>query len=313
VTRAGALRGALLALAGLALACPAGACAAEASPDELRALAGAALDDPAALERLREIDRVDGRPVRIADALRGGDRTALRSRLRELAGRPDGAGRAGGPAVAHGRAGADGRATADGPAARRAARDVLSQRRYRDNPLPRPLRGAFEWLGERLAPVWRWLGDAFGSLARLAPGGSATLWALLAGALLAATALLAARAGARRQSAPAATPAAERSAPSATPASLLEQAAIAEARDDLDRALRLRFRAGLLELDRRELIELRPALTNREILGAVPSPTLDELVAGFESVAYGGRPAGSDDLREARDGWPRVPAEAASR
>jgi len=45
----------------------------------------------------------------------------------------------------------------------------------------------------------------------------------------------------------------------------------------------------------------------------VPSPTLAELVDGFEAVAYGGRPADPDDLRNARDGWPRVPDEAARR
>ncbi|MFP5362195.1 MAG: DUF4129 domain-containing protein [Thermoleophilia bacterium] len=75
----------------------------------------------------------------------------------------------------------------------------------------------------------------------------------------------------------------------------------------------MRFRAGLVELDERELIELRPALTNRELLATVPSPTLAELVDGFEAVAYGGRPADADDVRSARDGWPRVPEEARTR
>jgi hypothetical protein len=295
VTRRGARRVALLALCGLALACPAAALAVEASSGEVRSLARAALDDPAALARLRAIDRVDGRPVRVADALSGGDRAALRSRLRVLADQSPGGRRA------------------QGPAARDAARDVLSQRRFKKNSVPQPLRGVFEWLGDRVEPLWRWIADRFNSVASLAPGGSVTLWALLAGALLAATAFVVARAGARRQSARVAGRAAGPAATRETPASLLKEAAAAEARGDLDAALRLRFRAGLLELDRRELIELRPALTNREILGAVPSPTLDGLVAGFESVAYGGRPAGDDDLREARDGWPQVPTEASSR
>ncbi|MBW3652773.1 MAG: DUF3363 domain-containing protein, partial [Actinobacteria bacterium] len=87
----------------------------------------------------------------------------------------------------------------------------------------------------------------------------------------------------------------------------------AERRGDLEEALRLRFQAGLVDLDSRELIELRPALTNHELLSAVPSPTLAELVEGFEAVAYGGRAADEDDLRSARDGWPRVPAEAGRR
>jgi len=190
---------------------------------------------------------------------------------------------------------------------------VLSQRRFKENKLPQPLRPVFEWLGDRLAPVWRWIANAWESIARLAPGGSGTLWALLAGTLLAGTALLAARAGARRQRSVAAAAGASRPAARETSAGLRRDAARAEANGDLDEALRLRFRAGLIDLDGRALIELRPALTNRELRTAVPSPTLDGLVDDFEAVAYGGRPAGSDDLREARDGWPRVPDEVSSR
>lgn len=288
----------LLALVGIALACPAAALATEASSGEVRALARTALDDPAALERLRAIDRVDGRPVRIADALPAGDRDTLRARLRVLAEQT-------GPAGQRGPTG--------GTAARDAARDVLADSRYHKGSLPRPLRPVFEWIGDRFAPVWRWIQDRFSSLSGIAPGGSWTVWGLLAGALLAATAVFAARAGARRQSAASADSAAARAGTTETPANLLAAATAAEARGDLDDALRLRFRAGLLDLDRRELIELRPALTNREVLVAVGSPTLGELVEDFESVAYGGRPAATDDLREARDGWPRVPDEASSR
>ncbi len=289
VTRAATL------LALLALAFPAGAWAAEASSPQVRSLARAALEDPAALERLRTIDRVDGRAVPIGEALRGGDRQALQARLRVLA---EGSGAAGAPA---------------GSGPRDTARDVLSERRYNESKLPQPLRGVFAWIADRLAPVWNWIADRFSSLASGFPGGPGILYALLAGALLAATALFAVRAGARRQSVVGGASAAGRLGAGQTPAALLNAAARAEARGELDEALRLRFRAGLLDLDRRELIELHPALTNHEILSAVPSPTLDGLVEGFEAVAYGGRPAGSEDLREARDGWPRVPEEAGSR
>jgi len=281
-------------LAGCALAWPALARGDQATSAEVRALAAAALRDPSAVQRLRAIDRVDGRPLRLADAL-GGSPAELRARLRVLAGE----GSRDSPAQA--------------PAARRAARDVLADGRYRERSLPRPLRGVFAWIGDRLAPVWRWIGDRFEALAGGVPGGSATLWALLAGGVLAATALLAVRTASRRQSALAGSAAAARTGERAGPARLLAEAARAEARGDLDEALRLRFRAGLLDLDRRELIELRPALTNRELLGAVPSPTLGGLVTGFESVAYGGRPADDEDLLLARDGWPRVPDEAATR
>lgn len=257
----------------------------------MRSLAAAAPDDPSALERLRAIDRVDGRPLRIADAL-AGSTAELRSRLRLLAGD------------------AGAQAPAGAPDARRAARDVLADGRYRNRSLPRPLHGVFAWIGDRLAPIWRWIARRFEGISGGLPGGSVTLWALLAGIVLAATALLAIRSAARRQSTLARSGPAARTGELMGPAQLLEQAARAEARGDLDEALRLRFRAGLLDLDRRELIELRPALTNRELLGAVSSSTLGGIVAGFESVAYGGRPAHDEDLALARDGWPRVPVEA---
>jgi len=281
-------------LAGCALAWPAVARGADATTAEVRSLAAAALRDPSAVQRLRAIDRVDGRPVRLADAL-GGSPAELRPRLRLLAGEGGG----GSPAQS--------------PDARKAARDVLSDGRYRDRSLPRPLRGVFAWIGDRLAPVWRWIEGRFEALAGGLPGGRTALWALLAGSVLAATAMLAIRAASRRQSAVAGSVAAARTGERAGPARLLAEAARAEARGDRDEALRLRFRAGLLDLDRRELIELRPALTNRELLGAVPSPTLGGLVTGFESVAYGGRCADDEDLLLAREGWPRVPAEATER
>jgi hypothetical protein len=126
--------------------------------------------------------------------------------------------------------------------------------------------------------------------------------------------VLAARAGAGRARAADAGGAAGAARKERVSAARLRQEADrAERRGDLDEALRLRFRAGLVELDGRELIELRPALTNHELLRAVPSPTLAALVEGFEAVAYGGRSADADDLRSARDGWPRVAEEAGAR
>ncbi|MDX6678002.1 MAG: hypothetical protein QOE31_2054, partial [Solirubrobacteraceae bacterium] len=100
--------------AACALAClgwPAAAHGAEASTAQLRALASSALHDPAALERLRAIDVVDGRPARLGAALVGKD-ADVRARLRALA-------QAAPPA-----------ASAPSPdGARERARDVLKQQR----------------------------------------------------------------------------------------------------------------------------------------------------------------------------------------
>ncbi len=281
-----------------ALACaswPAIARGADATAAEVRALAVAAQRDPAALERLRAIDAVDGRPADLATALRGreGD---VRRRLRALA--------QAGPRDRRRLAQAD---------AGEEARDVLAQRRFRGTSVPAPLRSVRERVGEALRSLGRPLEGAFSWIAGLVPGGRPVAWALLATGLLGLAALLAGRAGPRRAGAAHSALAAGPGEEAASAARLRREAERAERDGELDEALRLRFRAGLVELDSRSLIELRPALTNRELLRAVPSPTLAELVRGFEAVAYGGRPADPDDLRSARDGWPLVAEEASAR
>jgi hypothetical protein len=280
-----------------ALACvcwPAVAQGAAATAAEVRALAAAAQRDRATLERLRALDVIDGRPARLGEALRGTDEE-VRARLQALAQRPT-AGAAVEPA-----------------AARAQARQVLDQRRFQGTKVPAPLRDVRERIGEALRSLGRPFEDAFRWLANAIPGGSPVLWALLATLVLGAAAFLAGRAGRRRDRA-AADGAAEGDAQELiSAAALLEEAVRAERRGELEEALRLRFRAGLVELDDRNLIELRPALTNRELLGVVSSETLAELVDGFEAVAYGGRAADEEDLRSARDGWPRVPDEAKTR
>ena len=200
------------------------------------------------------------------------------------------------------------RLRSDPAAAREAARDVLDERRFQPTSVPAPLRDVREQIGEWLRSAGGPFEAAFEWLADHIPGGPPVLWAMLATLVLAIAALLAGRAGAGRETVPAA--AGVRGEERMSAAQLRREADEAERAGELEEALRLRFRAGLVELDHRELIELRPALTNRELLDAVPSPTLAELVDGFEAVAYGGRPAAEDDVRGARDGWPRVPDEA---
>ncbi len=273
---------------------PAAAQAAAATAAEVRALAVAAQRDPAALARLRAIDVVAGRPVRLGAALRGTS-AEVGARLRALAQAAPPRGGAATPA-----------------AARAQARDVLAQRRFQETKVPSPLRSVREQIGAALRSAGRPLQDAFNWLAARVPGGRAVLWALLATFVLAAAAVLAGRAGTHEPVAAHAGAGAD-DEERMSAARLREEADRAERDGDLEQALRSRFRAGLVELDSRELIELRPALTNRELLGSVPSPTLAELVDGFEAVAYGGRPADADDLQSARDGWPRVPEEADTR
>ena len=186
-------------------------------------------------------------------------------------------------------------AAIDPDRAREQARDVLAQRRFQSNELPSPLRRVRERIGDALRQAGRPFESVYNWVAGWFPGGPPVLITLLAGAILAGTAALVTRSAARRRQAGAGAGGAlalgADAARQPSAAHLRRQADDAERRGDLDAALRLRFRAGLVDLHARELIELRPALTNHELLRAVPSATLADLVDGFEAVAYGGRDA----------------------
>jgi hypothetical protein len=75
-------------------------------------------------------------------------------------------------------------------------------------------------------------------------------------------------------------------------------------------AVRLRFEAGLLRLERAGLIANQRTSTDAQLAGRIGSPTFDGLAHRHEAVAYASQPADQDDVHQARVGWPRVPDEA---
>ena len=192
--------------------------------------------------------------------------------------------------------------------ARHDAADILRDRRFRHDPAPRPLRGPLEWLGDRLRSVGNGVADAF----RAVPGPT---WVSVAfAAVLAIVALVVWLVRAQGIS-PAASARAgsARDATRENPATLEREADAAERNGDLERALRLRFRAGLLRLDERGAIRYRPSLTTGEVRRLLGSETFDDLAARFEQVTYGREPAEPDDLASARSNWPRVVENALRR
>lgn len=187
--------------------------------------------------------------------------------------------------------------------ARRDAERILDGRAYQDTDLPRPLERPFQRLGQLVEDGFDWLTDVL-------PGGGVTAWALLAAGLVALGVWVASRV-ARRQVAEQRARAERALTEEQDPRALLRAAEDAERAGDLALALRLRFRAGLLDLDRRGLLDLRPAMPTGEIARTLRSPAFDGLARAFEEVAYGGRAATAEDVAAARDGWPRVRDEAA--
>jgi Domain of unknown function (DUF4129) len=192
--------------------------------------------------------------------------------------------------------------------AREQARSILAERRFHRTELPRPFAGVLGWIGDRLRPVT----DAVGRVADRMPGGSDTLWAVV-GAAVAAVAAVAALQLARRRSGGPARAHAERVAAAAGPGELERLADEAEERGDHESAVRLRFRAGLLRLDRLHVVPFRESLTSGEVARRLGSPEFDRLSRSFDEVVYGRRPPRPEDAEEAREGWRRVLAEAAVR
>ena len=265
-----------------ALLVPATAARAEAvSAAELRALAARAIEDPAALERLRGVDSVDGRPADLRGALESASASELRARLAALA--ADGTDRAG-----------------DAAGARREAHEIVTGRRFSPPEVPGPFRGVLERLADWLAPVL----DVIPALDDLIPGGRPVVWALLVLLVGGGAGVLAARALRRRTGAgPARAGAAGRADVPDDPDELDRRAREAAARGEHELALRLGFRAGLARLDRRGAIELRPSLSTGEVARALDSRSFDRAAERFDEIVYGRRPAGPDDVDAARAAW----------
>ena len=255
---------------------------------ELRRLAAEAVDDLGARAALRDVRSVDGRPVDLGRALATDDENELRARLRTLAADTS-------------------TGTVDEAHARDEARRILDSRTFKPAKAPRPFRGALRRLGEWLRPVLEPIGRFFQSLTENTPAG----WAVIAFVLLAA--VLVARNLVHRRTLSAVQPGrrGRRGHGHDDDPDALERAAeAAERAGELDRAVRLRFRAGLLRLDRAGAVDVPPSLTTGRLTQLVTSPTLRDLAATFDAVAYGGRPAEADDVAAARAGWPRVLEEA---
>ena len=197
--------------------------------------------------------------------------------------------------------------TVDPDAARREAQHILSDGRYRSSSTPRPLRSPLHWLGDRVNSVFSAIGRMLGSV-------SGTLWLAAAVVVIAVVvwAIVRARRG-RVARVPTATRAQAERADDEDPDALERAADEAERDGDLARAVRLRFRAGLLRLGGRGAIRYRPSVTTGEVRRALASPRFDDLAGTFEAVTYGGKSADRPDVDAARREWPNVLEESGRR
>jgi hypothetical protein len=180
--------------------------------------------------------------------------------------------------------------------ARETAREILGDRRFESDPAPRPFRGILEWIGERLEPIGRALDKVPWWVWALLAIGLVTFVVvrLLMGARLTSGSLGGGGAGTSGR------------AKSEDPAALEREADEAEREGDYERAVRLRFRAGLIRLGRRGAIEYSPSVTVNEVRRSLVSTDFDALATTFEEVTYGDRHAVDEDASASKRAWPRV-------
>jgi hypothetical protein len=189
--------------------------------------------------------------------------------------------------------------------ARRSARDILDGPRFRPRDPPKPLKGVLDWIGDRFRPVGEAIADAFGWLVEAV---GPVLSVLLVGALLAGAVWALARGVQRRASRPPVeTSPGLGSGTTDDPDALERDAAAAEARGDLELAVRLRFRAGLMRLDQdAHALTYTASIANTDVRRALQSREFDALADDFEQIAYAGEPAEAATADRARERWPHA-------
>lgn len=198
-------------------------------------------------------------------------------------------------------------ATQETPAeAREEARRILAEDRFHETELPRPLRRPLEWLGDRLEPIWNF----FERILEPLPGETSLVWLVLAAAVLLLAVWIATRLvlrhGPPAQRLRDSARAEEESADAAT---LERLADTAERAGDLERAVRLRFRAGILRLVERRQLDDPEIVTTGSLVRRHRSESFSAGARAFDEVVYGRRAPTPEDVRKVREGWQAVLAQ----
>ena len=178
--------------------------------------------------------------------------------------------------------------------ARQSARRILAQRRFQPEKSPQPLRRPITWIGEKL-------NDIFGPLFRpfLRMGWLVAVVAVIALVVVVAFATYVGRGRIQSHQ--------DRrlleAGPEVDPATLDAAANRAVTAGDHELALRLRFKAGLIRLERAGRIAPSLGRTNGDVRRQLSSQSFESLADRFDEVIYGGDPATEADDERTRTGW----------
>ncbi len=188
--------------------------------------------------------------------------------------------------------------------ARRAATEILRERRFQTEKSPQPLRGVLTWLGDRVRPLGRPFGWILRQLNKILPGGGSVVWvAVVLVLLLIATALV--LRFARTRSAEAKKVETARGE-NRTAAELERQADEAEQSGRYGDAVRLRFRAGLRRLAEHHALRIPEQRPNGDLVRQLDDASFSALAARFDEIAYASSPGSTSDVLTAKDRWPKV-------
>ena len=179
---------------------------------------------------------------------------------------------------------------------------ILSEPRFIN--VDRPDEGFFERIWrEAIFNFFEWLSRVSANF----PGGRVVFFGLLLAVVVALGVWAGLSLGKRRNRAIEARQLYDRTVDRQTdPGDLEFRAESAAGRGDYVEAIRLRFLAGLLRLDRAELISYAPGLTNYQVSEVLGDEDFDRLWLGFDAVVYGDAPAGGNDYQLAVAGWKRL-------
>ncbi|MDQ3501474.1 MAG: hypothetical protein M3488_11020 [Actinomycetota bacterium] len=159
-------------------------------------------------------------------------------------------------------------------------------------------------IGDWLTRFWFRVIDWLDRLISAVPGGPRVFFGILALLVIAAAVWATLRLGERRNRQIEAFDLARISAERGLdPEELEASAAAAAARGDFRESVRLRFVAGLLRLDAKQVIDFTPGVTSAEVAATLRRPGYDELALTFDAIVYGDELAGPPDERAAVEGW----------
>ncbi|MCL4449027.1 MAG: hypothetical protein M1483_04660 [Actinobacteria bacterium] len=192
---------------------------------------------------------------------------------------------------------------------RKTAQTILKEPQFRSHTPPRPLHGLLSTIGHWLDFKLPSFPHPFGSNIF-----SNMLWTMLILAVISAVILGFAIVLTHRLTSKAVrvkrledkTPTIPAKTDYLNPDELLRQAILAENSSQFNEAVKLRFKAGIVRLEKDGYVTNTLTTTTEDISETIASPTFNYLAKTFNEIAYANKTADIQDMLEARSGWVMV-------